>query len=229
MVLMLDRVGAYRRGNSLLRVRETEQILRVSTQAFLIVLAVSFFTNILFSRWLLVLCLGLVPLLLFVQKNLTYLLLRSFHSRGYGNESVLIYGAGCTGRRVFSVLQRSPKLGMVPLAFVDDDPATIGNTIYEMAYERRRSAPVVQGPVTRELIAKYGADVVLIAIPSIGRERFSRTIEEAFRVNARMSFVPSHLMASDPWVDYQDIDGVLLASFGKPPRRLGYETVKESL
>ena len=226
MVLMLDRVGAYRRGNSLLRVRETEQILRVSTQAFLIVMAVSIFTNILFSRWLLVLCLGLVPLLLFAQKNLTYLLLRFFHSRGYGNESVLIYGSGCTGRRVFSVLQRSPKLGMEPLAFVDDDPAKTGSTIYEMAYERRRSAPVVQGPVTRELVAKYGADLVLIAIPSIGRERFARTIEEAFSVNARVSFVPSHLMASDPWVDYQDIDGVLLASFGKPPRRLGYETVK---
>ena len=45
MVLMLDRVGAYRRGNSLLRVRETEQVLRVSSQAFLIALAVSFFTE----------------------------------------------------------------------------------------------------------------------------------------------------------------------------------------
>src|SRR3984885_15769085 len=72
MVLMLDRVGAYRGGNSLLRVRETEQVLRVSAQAFLMVLAVSFFTNFLFSRWLLVLCLNLVPLMLFLQKNLVY-------------------------------------------------------------------------------------------------------------------------------------------------------------
>lgn len=226
MVLMLDRVGAYRRGNSLLRVRETEQVLRVSSQAFLIALAVSFFTNILFSRWLLVLCLGLVPLLLFAQKSLTYLLLRFLHSRGYGNESVLIYGSGCTGRRVFSVLQRSPKLGLEPLAFVDDDPSKTGNMIYEMAYERRRSAPVVKGPVTRELVAEYGADLVLIAIPSIGRERFARTIAEAFSAKARVSFVPSHLLATDPWVDYQDIDGVLLASFGGSTRRLGYETMK---
>lgn len=226
MVLMLDRVGAYRRGNSLLRVRETEQVLRVSAQAFLIALAVSFFTNILFSRWLLVLCLGLVPLFLFGQKSLIYLLLRFLHARGYGNESVLIYGSGCTGRRVFSVLQRSPKLGLEALAFVDDDPAKTGSAVYEMAYERRRSAPVIKGPVTRELVAQYGADLVLIAIPSIGRERFARTLEEAFSANARVSFVPSHLLATDPWVDYQDIDGVLLASFGRHTRRLGYETVK---
>jgi exopolysaccharide biosynthesis polyprenyl glycosylphosphotransferase len=226
MVLMLDRVGAYRQGNSLLRVRETEQVLRVSAQGFLIVLAISFFTNILFSRWLLVLCLVLVPLLLFAQKSLTYMLLRFLHARGYGNEGVLIYGSGCTGRRVFSVLQRSPRLGLEPLVFVDDDPAKTGNTIYEMAYERRRSASVVRGPVTRELVEKYGADLVLIAIPSIGRERFAHTLEEAFSANARVSFVPSHLLATDPWVDYQDIDGVLLASFGRPTRRLGYDTVK---
>src|SRR5713101_5451003 len=82
MVLMLDRVGAYRRGNSLLRVRETEQVLRVSAQAFLLSLAVSFFGSILFSRWLLVLCLTLVPLALFVEKTLVYSLIRGFHSRG---------------------------------------------------------------------------------------------------------------------------------------------------
>src|SRR5258708_16349675 len=107
MVLMLDRAGAYRRGNSLLRVRETEQVLRVSSEAFLIAFAVSFFSSTLVSRWLLVLCLSLVPLLLFVQKSCLYSLIRVLHSLGYGNEKVLIYGAGSTGRRVFSVLRRS--------------------------------------------------------------------------------------------------------------------------
>jgi exopolysaccharide biosynthesis polyprenyl glycosylphosphotransferase len=226
MVLMLDRAGSYRRGNSLLRVRETEQVLGVSAQAFLIALAVSFFTNILFSRWLLVLCLGLVPLLLFAQKSLIYVLVRVLHTRGYGNETVLIYGSGYTGRRVFSVLHRSPKLGLEPVVFVDDDPAKTGSMIYEMAYERRRSAPVVQGPVTRQLVANHAVDLVVIAIPSVGRDRFTRTIQEAFAANARVSFVPSHLLASDPWVDYQDIDGVLLANFGRSTRNLAYETVK---
>src|SRR5712692_8302331 len=72
IVLMLDRVGAYARGNSLLRVRETEQVVRVSTQAFLIAFAVSFFASFLFSRWLLVITLSLVPLLLFIQKHVMY-------------------------------------------------------------------------------------------------------------------------------------------------------------
>jgi len=226
MVLMLDRIGAYRRANSLLRVRETEQILRVSAQASLIALAVSFFSSILFSRWLLVLCLALVPLALFIQKTLVYMLVRAFHSKGFGIERVLIYGAGGTGRRVFSVLARSPKLGMEPLAFIDDDSAKAGATVFEMGYERRRSARVFSGPVSSELITRSGVDLLIIAIPSIGRDRFLRTVEEAFKAKARVSFVPSHFLPSDPWIDYQDIDGVLLASFGRSARQTAYELMK---
>src|SRR5919108_1054917 len=62
VVLMLDRVGAYKRGNGLLRIRETEQVLRVSMEAFLIAFAVSFFTSVLVSRWLLIISVTLVPL-----------------------------------------------------------------------------------------------------------------------------------------------------------------------
>ena len=226
MVLMLDRAGAYRVGNSLLRVRETEHVLRVSVESFAIAMAVSFFSNVLFARWFLVLCLVLVPMSLVVEKSLAYLVLRFLHSRGYGNERVLIYGSGSTGRRVFSVLARSPKLGLQPVAFVDDDPAKAGSAVFELGYERRQFSPVVSGPLTRDLIATHKADLVIIAIPSIAREAFIRTLDEALRANSRVSFVPGHLLPSDPWIGYQDIDGVLLASLRKPSMRVGYQVVK---
>jgi exopolysaccharide biosynthesis polyprenyl glycosylphosphotransferase len=226
MVLMLDRVGAYRRGNSLLRVRETEQVLRVSAEAFVIILAVSFFNSVLFSRWLLVLCLALVPLALFLQKTSMYLLIRALHSRGYGIEKVLIYGSGRTGRRVFSALKRSPKLGLDPVAFVDDDVAKAGSMVFEMGYERRRSAPIVRGPLNMELLKRHGIDLVIVAIPSIEPQKFTDTIEGTLGAKARVSFVPGHLLPTDPWIDYQDIDGVLLASFGKSSRWGGYDVLK---
>ena len=71
-------------------------------------------------------------------------------------------------------------------------------------------------------------DLLIVVIPSIGRDRFLHTVEEAFKVKARVSFVPSHILPSDPWVDYQDIDGVLSASFGGGTRRIAYELLKES-
>jgi exopolysaccharide biosynthesis polyprenyl glycosylphosphotransferase len=226
IVLMLDRVGAYRRGNSLLRVRETEQVLRVSAEALVAVLFVSFFAHILVPRWLLVLCLTIVPLFLFVEKTALYLVVYALHARGYGNERVLVYGAGCTGRRVFSVLRGSPKLGLVPVAVVDDDPKKAGTTLFEMAYERRSSARVIVGPITREILSAYAVDLVIVAIPTIDREKFTSTVEETLAVNAKLSFVPSHLMSADSWLDYRDMDGILLASIGKPTARISYQIAK---
>src|SRR5436190_16940201 len=225
VVLMLGRVGAYKRGNGLLRIRETEQVLRVSMQAFLIAFAVSFFTSMLVSRWLLAISVTLVPLSLFVEKNLIYLLVRTLHSRGYGIEKVLIYGSGSTGRRVFSALRRSHKLGLDPVAFVDDDPAKVGTVVFEMSYDRRRSAPVIQGPVRRDLITRYGADLVIIAIP-LTSHRFFEAINEALAAHARVAFVPPRFVPSGALLDYDDIDGVLLARFGNGSHRRAYEAVK---
>jgi exopolysaccharide biosynthesis polyprenyl glycosylphosphotransferase len=226
IVLMLDRVGAYSGGTSLLRVRETEYVLRVSVQALGFAFAVSFFTSFLFSRWLLVIAFGLVPSLLFLEKHLLYLLVQYLHSKGYGIEHVLIYGSGSTGRRVYSLLRRSPKLGLDPVAFVDDNPTKVGCAIFELGYQTRKSASIVRGPLTRELVRQYGADLVIIAIPSLQHDDLYRTMHEAFAARARVSFVPSYFLHSDPSVAVQDMDGILLASFDRNPRRLTYEWAK---
>jgi len=229
MVLMLNRAGAYGHANSLLRVRETEQVLWVSTEVSVAALVAASFGHFTFPRSLLLLCLLLVPLLLFTQKAIMYMLVQNLHSRGHGIQRVLIHGAGATGRRVFSVLKRSPKLGLDPVAFIDDDFSKSGNTVFEMAYDRRRYAPVVNGPVSRELLEQYRIDLVIIAIPSIGRDNFTRTVQEAFANNVRVSFVPSLFLSSDSLLDHQDLDGVLLASFGQSTGSSGYEVLKRLL
>src|ERR1035438_8391076 len=83
-VLMLDHDGAYKRANSLLRIRETERILRVSTQAFALVFALTFFFSQRFSRWIVALAVVLVPLLLIAEKQFMFLLIRNLHKRGHG-------------------------------------------------------------------------------------------------------------------------------------------------
>ena len=225
-VLMLGRVGAYERGVGLLRVRETEKVLRVSAQTFLVAFAVSFFSNFLVSRWLLLILVTTVPLALCIEKHIVYTLVRRLHSKGYGIERVLIYGAGSTGRQVYSALKRSPKLGFAPIAFVDDDYTKTGSIVFEMGYERRPSAPVVGGPIRRELLTQCDADMVIVAVPTIDRTKFLETVREALAAKCRVAVVPSHFFPSDVLIEYEDIDGVLLASFGNGSRMRGYDIVK---
>ncbi len=225
IVLMLDRVGTYSGGTSLLRARETEQVLRVSAQVLTVAFGVSVLVDLPFSRWLLVITAALLPLFLVVQKHLLYMLVQVLHSRGHGIERVLIYGSGSTARRVYSVLRRSPKLGLDPVAFVDESLARTDSTIFEMGYEPRRSAPVIRVPLTRDLVAHYDADLVIVAMPSL-QPKIHQTVREVLAAHTRVSFVPSNFLQPDSWVDFQDVDGVLLASLGGSPRRHAYEWTK---
>ena len=76
-------------------------------------------------------------------------------------------------------------------------------------------------------MAKYGADLVLIAIPSIGRERFAHTLEEAFSAR-RAEF------RSCPVISWLTIRGSITRTstayywpaLARPARRMAYEMVK---
>lgn len=225
---LLDRAGAYQSGNSLLRVRETERILRASIQASLFAFALSYFTKYLLSRGVLAIAFVAVPLLLVIEKQLIYGLVRMLHSRGYGVRKVIIYGAGMIGQRLFSALVRSPKLGLDPVAFVDDDPKLEDSRIFESSYRRRRYAPVLRGPLSAKLIRKCKASVVIVGISSIDRNKFLEIASEASAAGAAVSFVPYQLDPSMFWVDYADIDGLLVASFKPPSQQIHRAPIKRA-
>lgn len=227
-VLLLDRDGAYQKGSSLLRIRETERVLRVSSTAFLLAMPIAFFMAKLFSRWLFLLAFLFVPLLLIAEKQLVFVAVRKLHEQGYGVRKVVIYGAGYTGRRVLSALGRSPKLGLRPVAIIDDDEELTGEQVFECSYTRDRAVPVIAGPVTERALRELGAEMLVVAIPALGRECFLRTLAESAAAGVRFAFVANQSLSSDVWTHCVDIDGLLLNSIAQPARNLPYEIAKRA-
>jgi len=225
-VILLDRDGAYRSGNSLLRIKETERSLRVSMQAFLLVLPITFFSGYQISRWVLVIAMFCVPILQVLEKQVLFVAVRALRSRGFGMQRVLIYGAGSSGRRIFSALVRSPKLGLHPVALIDDNPALDGQEIFEYAYRHGHSIRVISEPITKELIEQYQCELLVIAIPSLGRNKFADAVNVAQAAKVRLAYVPGQAIAEEYWTEHADIDGILLSVFGKPANKWQYEIVK---
>lgn len=225
IAVLLDRDGAYRPGNSLLRIKETERILRVSCQAFALMLPATFVAGRVFSRYVLGLAFVLVPIALITMKQIVFRLEAVLYRRGYAVRNAVIYGAGFTGRRVLSALGSSTKIGIRPVVMVDDDPQAVGRQIYQMGYRRDNGVPTVCGPVTAELIQECKADIMVIAIPSISRARFGQIMAAAADAQTEVLFIPGQEV-QDLSVDYVDIDGVLLGRFGESHARKFYELSK---
>jgi exopolysaccharide biosynthesis polyprenyl glycosylphosphotransferase len=225
-VYLMDWDGGYQRGHSLLRVRETERILRTAAKAFLFVFPITFLVGQEFSRWLLVLAILFVPLFLIAEKEIFWRWVRWMHAQGRGIENVLIYGAGFTGRKVFSALARSPKLGLNPVAVVDDNPDLAGAAIFEHSYRRQRSVSVIAGPITKQQILGCGARQLIVAIPSLRPEHFSHVLAEATAAGARVAFVPRLSFSSEATPNCAEIDGLLISELGCEPDSPAYEITK---
>jgi exopolysaccharide biosynthesis polyprenyl glycosylphosphotransferase len=225
-VYLMDWDGGYQRGNSLLRIRETERILRVVMKAFLFIFPITFLAGQLFSRWLLILAVLTLPVCLVAEKQLFWHCIRWMHAKGHGVENVLIYGAGFTGRKVFSALARSPKLGFNPVAVIDDNRDLAGETIFEHSYRRERSVTVIPGPITKQIIADYRARHIIIAIPSLLHDRFNEVLVEARAASARVAFVPRLSFSSEATTNCAEIDGLLISELGHLPNSPAYEITK---
>lgn len=226
-VFLMERDGAYQSANSLLRVRETERTLRISVVSFGLVFLYTVLFAHLVSRAIVLCAFIIVPLSLIIEKQLLYTLVRFLHARGHGIQNILIYGAGETGKRLFSALTRSPKLGLRPIAIIDDNVQLVGRYVRESGYRHQHSLPVQRGPITADLVRRLNARLVLVGIPSISQEKLNTVAEEAFAAGCPIAFVP-HMANQQENIapDYADLDGVLVASLVPPTEKPWYELMK---
>ncbi len=71
----------------------------------------------------------------------------------------LIVGAGSAGALVVREMRKNPQAGIIPIAFIDDDPEKLGQKVHDIE---------VLGAVDQlpQILKKHNADEVIFAIPS---------------------------------------------------------------
>ena len=225
-VILLERHGGYRPYVSLLAIRDTERVLRVTVESFLLALLVAYFTAERVSRLVLALALVTVPVFVTLGKLELHNVLCRLRSRGFGARKAVIVGAGTLGRRIYSALERSPQFGLDPVAFVDDDPKSRGLEIYPSSYQRERAAKVLPGPVCPELLRELDAPVLVMAAPGADRETMLRLAAAA---GVDTYCVREDLSERDLWIDYAEFDGLMLAHFSKGQQRIAGDFAKRAI
>ena len=104
--------------------------------------------------------------------------------RGDKIENVLIVGAGEVGAGICSELKNKARLGMRPVAFLDDDRSKIGRYVHDV---------LVAGSVD-DLITvakRYSVHKVVIAFPSASVRRIRDVIDKARKVELPVDKVPA--------------------------------------
>ncbi len=227
-VTALKANGGYSRATSLLRLRETERVIAVSSQLCFLAFAVSFWTAAPIPRLVVLFAAVVVPMVVLAEKHLIYSLVYALNSRGHAARRTVIFGAGLSGERTFSVLVRSPKLGFDPVAIVDDDIRMMGKKVYESGYTRSKFVEVIPGPITARLLQELSAEDVIISSPSISAEAFEKVSVATSEAGATLSFIPHGTVTSNSSVSYWDADGLIFASVDEQHTSSVYAYVKRA-
>jgi len=222
-IILLERRGGYRPYVSLLGVRDTERVLRVTLESFLIALLVAYLTTERVPRLVVLLAMVTVPAFVTVSKLEMYSAICHLRSKAYGKRNAVILGAGQLGRRAYSLLVRSPKCGIDPVVFVDDDPERQGLEIYESAYQRKRATKVIPGPLSAQLLRQFDAHVLVVAATGTDRESIAR-LASAAGVDAY--WVCEDVSEPGLWIDYVKLDGIMLEHLSTGRTRIAGDTAK---
>ena len=106
-----------------------------------------------------------------------------------GKRTVVI-GAGYVGSLIINRFINNPHDGYIPVAFIDDDPDKQGKKIYGIK---------VEGGMDRlgEVVAKYRAQTIVIAIMSLSKAQMRAIYEKCSRFNMPIKVMPEIANASD--------------------------------
>lgn len=112
---------------------------------------------------------------------------------------VLILGAGKTGALVARKLREDKVLGLLPVAFLDDDPAKWGTLL--------EGVPVTGGLEEMEKFQKMGVRHAILAMPGAGRNRLAALLHSLpFH---QVVLIPDLFGLQSLWVSSWDLSGVL--------------------
>jgi exopolysaccharide biosynthesis polyprenyl glycosylphosphotransferase len=228
-VLLLQWNGAYRGGGSLLHIHETERALRIPALSVFLLFALNLLVDLRISYAALLIALIVIPVLLILQKLILVSIIRTLQLMGIGTDRAMIYGAGNAGKRVVSILFQSPRLGLLPVAVIDNNHALDGTSILEMGYRRRRSVPVQKGPITAEMLESAKCRVLIVALPNLSSEEQNAAVFAAKQAGARVAFLAGLELQEQLWTQSIDLDGFSLTNKVEPFTSWHYAIAKRMI
>ncbi len=192
VVIILLNFGAYKKESSLLNVEEIKNVVKGISFSFLIFMLILVFGKFQLSRYILVFSYFSSMILVVIERTAFYHVLPLTKGIKGLHKKILIYGAGELGQALFRAIANSPKLGIVPIGFIDDDPNKNGKVFYQSGFNSSNGISILgsREDVMR-LTEELDIDEVYIAISDSDHSNLINILDYLKAKKIRVSFVPN--------------------------------------
>jgi len=212
VLCFLQSDNAYPRVCSLLHVKETETVLRVSIKAIMVSVLLCIAARYpvprmaMLGAWIFgtgFLAIGRVWVLESVRQHLAPTL---------PQRRSLIYGAKRTARRFFTGALHSPMLGIEPVGFVGSANET-GDSIFSYDYFQRDSRPIFREPLSVEMLKRLEIQDIYVCDAGVSDHTLKLIREIAQAANCSLSLVDDQvILANRNPSRVWEMDGLFVAT-----------------
>jgi len=212
-IFIFERFGLYARHSTVLNIGELKGLIKALLVSSMVMFTMVFYirTDLQPSRLIVSYALIFTFILVTIQRSLVFRIQRKLQISQRGTHRVLIYGAGEVGKQVARRLFQSPRLGMKPVGFLDDDETKYGQTVRVLCDLPGTVLEVVGGEADLpQLLREFAADEVIIAMPSARPQRIYQLVRACTETKIPFSFVPNLFDLLLQRVRFEDLDGVPL-------------------
>jgi exopolysaccharide biosynthesis polyprenyl glycosylphosphotransferase len=229
VLCLLQGHNAYPRVSSLLHIKETETVLRVSIKAIVVGLVLCIAARYPVPR--MAVSVGWVTGTLLLAGGRVWVqeAIRKHFAPSFRRRRSLIYGTKRTARRFFTSALHSPMLGIDPVGFVSSS-RDINSAIYSNDYFKRDSRPIFHEALSVEMLRRMGIQDIFVCDPGISDHELTEVREIAEAAKCSLSLVDDQeiLANSVPtWV--WEMDGLFVASKGLNESDRAYRAKKRIL
>lgn len=202
VLIAIQGSGLYTQQRGRTWVNELFSIGNATTNATLVVMALSFFFRpLVFSRLLIIQAAVLTIIFLGLFRLVLLIITRRLQQRGIGVERVLIVGADELGRHVLRTLVARPDLGFRPIGFVDNDP-DIGTT-------NLGRVPALGGISNLpNIIDEQHVDLVIVTLPWELHRDIVEVVKECERKKVAVRTVPDLFQLNLSQVQIEMLGGI---------------------
>ena len=136
---------------------------------------------------------------------------------------VLIIGAGDAGELLLREMNNNPRLGYIPVGFVDDDQYKVGFRIHGVE---------VLGTIAQlgEVLQTSPADELIIAIPSASREQIQGIVDRCLDTRLPFKIIPAIAALRDGTVQMSEVRPVRIEDLlGREPVHLDATKIRSDI
>jgi exopolysaccharide biosynthesis polyprenyl glycosylphosphotransferase len=228
LLLAFERQGLYKRTISVMNIEEIEGIFKAVILTAVILFTASFyFKDISYSRLIVTYSLVFLVIFLNIERYFFFKAFQRLHAKGIGVRRALIYGAGEAGRMLAERFVRSPRLGVLPIGFIDDNVQFWNKKIHSRSDEVKYKLPCYGGyDHLLEAAQDQHIDELFISIPSVPQTRIAEIIRRCEEINLRFYFIPNLFDYKLQSVAIESLDGVPLLTVKESHITWGYLIIK---